>query len=75
VVASGAEWPAAVLPHPSWRDAHLAMPMLFTMSFSWVASRRTVEPCPPVNWLYDPATSLDRARRYPVDALSPGRPS
>jgi len=73
VIASGAEWPAVVVPHPSWRDDFLTMPTLSTMASSWVVSRRLAGPHPGVQWQYDAATGTESASRYPVGGLAPRR--
>jgi 2-polyprenyl-3-methyl-5-hydroxy-6-metoxy-1,4-benzoquinol methylase len=71
VVASGSKWSATVMPHPSWRQAHLRMPTLPTNAMSWIVARRRAVPVPDVRWPYDPGDGASVARAYPIDALAP----
>jgi hypothetical protein len=73
VLASGSNEPATVMPGPTWRHDHLAMPTLATNAQSWVVSRRTAAAAPIVAWAYDTEAGASRARLYPPSGLQNAR--
>ena len=61
---------AAMIPSPSWRRQHLAMPTVPIYATAEILARK-VEEIPPgaVAWPLRPGMSEERARRYPVAGL------
>lgn len=61
---------AALIPSPSWRQHHLAMPTVPTFAMAEILARKVAE-LPPgaVAWPLRAEASAERARRYPVAGL------
>jgi 2-polyprenyl-3-methyl-5-hydroxy-6-metoxy-1,4-benzoquinol methylase len=70
VVDAGEFGPVSIVPDPSWREPHLAMPTLDTGSTSWIVARKVDGRADTVTWPYDAERGASLAREYPIEALA-----
>lgn len=70
VLDSGTFGSVSIVPDPSWREHHLAMPTLDTGSTSWIVVRKVDDRATGVTWPYDAERGGERARAYPIEGLA-----